>query len=448
MSKKINKLQAPDGTIYELADASVDGKLLNYLPLTGGILTGNEGYTIGLYPSNEDGQISEPSIEMNNKFGDSAYISPAAIDLTYGDNYTYMCAEEGNIGVENGSGSAKINPDNLQIKNSETDISISALEGEYGDITLQETVLDSSASLSSAGILSLQCADTELYASAEEGYIDFRNGDGNVVTVAPEYISVSNSNTEGGAELNQTELVLRNDDSSVTASLSIEDNGYLRLHSDETRYDIGLSVEEGAIYVTLNQDEEYCKLTPRNLILETATGSVSLDDSSIIANGAKLTFPTKTGTLALTSDLSSYFPLAGGTINGELVLNNSNEANVTNPPLTVIGYISGESGTTEVARIGAFENSPYGIVIKTDPNGTSYIQSQRFGSDTEFFNLSLNPWGGEVLVNGVKVATINDTNWLSTRLTALENSVVAVLSGTAEPTSDIGEDGDIYLVTE
>ena len=41
MSKKINKLQAPDGVIYELADASVDGKLLNYLPLAGGTMTGD-----------------------------------------------------------------------------------------------------------------------------------------------------------------------------------------------------------------------------------------------------------------------------------------------------------------------------------------------------------------------------------------------------------------------
>lgn len=164
--------------LYMVADDSSDEG--QYLPLTGGVLTGNNGYTIGLYPSNEDGEVSEPSIEMNNKFGDSAYISPAAIDLTYGDNYTYMCAEEGNIGVENSSGSAKINPDSLQIKNSETDISISALEGEYGDITLQETVLDSSARLSSAGTLSLKCEDRSLYASAEESYITVTTGDKSV----------------------------------------------------------------------------------------------------------------------------------------------------------------------------------------------------------------------------------------------------------------------------
>jgi hypothetical protein len=108
------------------------------------------------------------------------------------------------------------------------------------------------------------------------------------------------------------------------------------------------------------------------------------------------------------SRLNDYLPLSGGTITGNVALNNSSGASTINPPLTAIGYISGESGTTEVARIGAFESSPYGTVVKIDPNGTSYIQSQRFGSDTEFFGLSLNPWGGEVFVNGIRVATMNN----------------------------------------
>ena len=397
-----NRIQSDQ--LYMVADeSSGEGQ---YLPLTGGVLTGDDGATIGLYPSSDDGTVNEPSIEISNSAGDYANISPASIGLQYGNTTVYLSAEESYleiIGVNDQS--TALSPSALNIQNNAGSVNLSPSE------------------------LQIQYGDTNLYASTEGGHINFYNNNANT-SISPGYISVGNS------------------DGTVTASISTTNNGKLELYSDETRYDISLSAEEGAICVSLNQDEEYCTLSPRNLILETATGSVSLDDSSIIANGAKLTFPTKTGTLALTSDLSSYFPLAGGTINGELVLNNSNEASVTNPPLTAIGYISGESGTTEVARIGAFENSPYGIVIKTDPNGTSYIQSQRFGSDTEFFNLSLNPWGGEVLVNGVKVATINDTNWLSTRLTALENSVVAVLSGTTEPTSDIGEDGDIYLVTE
>ena len=39
-------------------------------------------------------------------------------------------------------------------------------------------------------------------------------------------------------------------------------------------------------------------------------------------------------------------------------------------------------------------------------------------------------------------------NNLSTRLDTLEASIISVLSGKSAPTSDIGEDGDLYLVTE
>jgi hypothetical protein len=42
--------------------------------------------------------------------------------------------------------------------------------------------------------------------------------------------------------------------------------------------------------------------------------------------------------------------------------------------------------------------------------------------------------------NGGEVALKRDID-------ALENKAVTVLSGSAEPTSDIGKDGDIYLVT-
>lgn len=41
MANTVKKLEMPDGTIYELADASVDSKLLNYLPLAGGKMTGS-----------------------------------------------------------------------------------------------------------------------------------------------------------------------------------------------------------------------------------------------------------------------------------------------------------------------------------------------------------------------------------------------------------------------
>ncbi len=55
------------------------------------------------------------------------------------------------------------------------------------------------------------------------------------------------------------------------------------------------------------------------------TGNVNF--GSTIGNGTyTYTLPSATGTLALTSDLSSYLPLAGGTLTGGLVINPTNTA--------------------------------------------------------------------------------------------------------------------------
>lgn len=59
MANTVKKLEMPDGTIYELADASVDGKLLNYLPLAGGTMRGdiNLGTNHGLMGTTSSGGV-------------------------------------------------------------------------------------------------------------------------------------------------------------------------------------------------------------------------------------------------------------------------------------------------------------------------------------------------------------------------------------------------------
>lgn len=52
------------------------------------------------------------------------------------------------------------------------------------------------------------------------------------------------------------------------------------------------------------------------------------------------TFPSATGTLALTSDLSSYLPLAGGTLTGALTINSTLYVNPTNTSLTGLDVAS------------------------------------------------------------------------------------------------------------
>lgn len=80
-----------DGETFK--DLAIVDDIDNYLPLTGGTLTKNNG-TIGLYPDSNDGTISEPSIEITNDIGDYAGISPASVDLQYGNQAVYISAEE------------------------------------------------------------------------------------------------------------------------------------------------------------------------------------------------------------------------------------------------------------------------------------------------------------------------------------------------------------------
>lgn len=195
-----NRIQSDQ--LYMVADESSDEE--QYLPLTGGALTSDDGASIGLYPSSDDGAIREPSIEIANNAGDHAHISPAAVGLKYSNQTAYMSAEESYIEVKNGIGSATMYPDNLQIQDSDTVISLSAQGGE----------------------------------------IVMRYNDSDYMCLCPEVIDL-NYNSQN----------------------------------------IILACDEGHISMTTN------------------LGYMSLDPQTMIANGATLTFPTKSGTLALTSDL-------------------------------------------------------------------------------------------------------------------------------------------------
>jgi len=53
----------------------------------------------------------------------------------------------------------------------------------------------------------------------------------------------------------------------------------------------------------------------------------------------------------------------------------------------------------------------------------------------------------EVLAN-IGAASATDLTSIDERLSVLESSIATVYSGATTPTSDVGEDGDIYLVTE
>jgi len=74
-------------------------------------------------------------------------------------------------------------------------------------------------------------------------------------------------------------------------------------------------------YASINNNGNNINLTA----FVSATKTASLDLSGISDNIPRtFTLPNSTGTLALTSDLSSYLPLTGGTLTGALVINPTN----------------------------------------------------------------------------------------------------------------------------
>lgn len=60
--------------------------------------------------------------------------------------------------------------------------------------------------------------------------------------------------------------------------------------------------------------------------------------------------------------------------------------------------------------------------------------------------LSMTGSGGRPMYNGGEVALKSDVDNIQNQLDGIAASAIAVLSGTAEPTAEMGDDGDIYLV--
>jgi hypothetical protein len=74
------------------------------------------------------------------------------------------------------------------------------------------------------------------------------------------------------------------------------------------------------------------------------------------------------------------------------------------------------------------------------------------GTVTQYTSATVYSSGEKVWANNSDIALKKDVlpriTLLESRITNIENKAVSVLSGTTEPTSSQGNDGDIYLVTE
>ena len=97
--------------------------------------------------------------------------------------------------------------------------------------------------------------------------------------------------------------------------------------------------------------------------------------------------------------------------NGHLTINTTSDTTMTTPAINVLhtGPANGSS-TADLMILSGYNSAPYGFKFSTHGSGTAIIQSQRINKSNENFNLSLNPNGGDVLINGNKAAT---ENWVS-----------------------------------
>lgn len=92
--------------------------------------------------------------------------------------------------------------------------------------------------------------------------------------------------------------------------------------------------------------------------------------------------------------------------NGHLNINTTSDTTMTTPAINVLhtGPANGSS-YADLMILSGYNSAPYGFKFRTHGSGTAIIQSQRISGGSENFSLSLNPDGGDVLINGSKAAT-------------------------------------------
>lgn len=117
--------------------------------------------------------------------------------------------------------------------------------------------------------------------------------------------------TQGTASTNPGNLTIGNSSDGWTAIDVAEFNGYVKI--------AGTGLELGGDAVPTNN--------PGKLVLHDGTAANTftgtLQTTNPLTNNRTYTLPDATGTLALTSDLSSYLPLAGGTMSGAIAMGNN-----------------------------------------------------------------------------------------------------------------------------
>ena len=111
------------------------------------------------------------------------------------------------------------------------------------------------------------------------------------------------------------------------------------------------------------------------------------------------TFPAASGTVALTSDLSAYLPLTGGTLTGALSGTSATfSGNVgigtstVNAKLDVASTYVSDTATQVMFR----DNTGGGLLFGGTGGAAKFLQAQDFTGAATYYNILLNPRGGNV----------------------------------------------------
>jgi hypothetical protein len=100
-------------------------------------------------------------------------------------------------------------------------------------------------------------------------------------------------------------------------------NGTSALFTDNLRTDTGLGIKYGSFVSTTGYLNLFSARVGSTFTINFKDGTGGFESALSFTNSANrsYTFPNADGTIALTSNLSSYLPLTGGTLTGELVFN-------------------------------------------------------------------------------------------------------------------------------
>ena len=407
-----NSWELIGNTKVDLTNYALKSELNNYLPLSGGEMTG--GITLGIgngnglmfpsdvvngaqssfgvYNTNDNGNYCTLVGFINGKFtlGHGSFplnLRGSGTRPTYKENelslysdiptdYIDTETEQTITGVKTFSNGIKLGDDNFSIKK-RSDGSVIDI---YVNDTVNPTVVFGRSTSAFGSSIRSNSTKTHSLGTADNQWKDLYIGgnlsDGtNEITVAQIVDKLNNIN------LSREQLVSTIGE--TTTSLS-----GLMSSTDKERLDT---------LVALLKDED------DNTIVDTIAEVLSIFNQ--YPEGADLV-----SVLAGKADKNSDNRFsAPQTIEGKLSIDTTDDTDMGIPAVNVLH--TGPYGPDDFATLMVLsgkEGKPYGFKFRTHGSGTAIIQSERIGSTTEKFPLSLNPDGGNVLVNNKKVATVGD----------------------------------------